>query len=340
MKTRVPLNVLLALLLSLALLAGCSRSRNDGEIANEVRGKIAADVNVSVQDIEVRAENGVVTLSGTVESEMARMAAANSAAQVSGVRTVVNNLSVAEQARLQEPEAMPEPAPARKTQAPAQRTQRAAATTPPGRHPVQAAEKAEPAPPVAAAPPPAPAPRQVTIPAGTSVSVRLVDALDSEKNKAGDVFLATLNIPLHHDGEVVVPAFTEIEGRVIEAQDAGHFRGRSGLVLELTRLTVNGRSYQLQTDRYVREGASQGKRTAGAVGGGAAAGAILGGILGGGKGAAIGAAAGAGAGTGVQAATGGKPIRLPAETVLTFALETPLTVVPAAGSQRRQLPVE
>jgi outer membrane lipoprotein SlyB len=69
------------------------------------------------------------------------------------------------------------------------------------------------------------------------------------------------------------------------------------------------------------------------VGGGAAVGAILGGIFGGGKGAAIGAAAGAGAGTGVSAATKGQQIVLKPETVLSFQLQSPVTVQPGASRQ-------
>ena len=66
------------------------------------------------------------------------------------------------------------------------------------------------------------------------------------------------------------------------------------------------------------------KRTATMVGGGALAGAIIGAIAGGGKGAAIGAVLGGGAGAGAEVLTKGKQVKVPAETVLTFQLDSDL----------------
>ena len=106
--------------------------------------------------------------------------------------------------------------------------------------------------------------------------------------------------------------------------------------MELTKLIVNGRSYKLQTEEYVRQGSSRGKRTAETVGGGAAVGAIIGAVAGGGKGAAIGAATGAGAGTAVQAVTKGQQIRVPSEAVLEFQLRTPVKVSPTVTNRNRR----
>jgi hypothetical protein len=126
-----------------------------------------------------------------------------------------------------------------------------------------------------------------------------------------------------------------VEGRVVDVKSAGRFAGKSDLVLQLTRIKMNGKSYNIQTDQWTKEGSSRGKATAAKVGGGAAVGAILGGIFGGGKGAAIGATAGAGAGTGVSAATKGQQIVLKPEAVISFTLESPLTVTP--GAQRTSM---
>jgi hypothetical protein len=104
--------------------------------------------------------------------------------------------------------------------------------------------------------------------------------------------------------------------------------------LVLTRLTLNGKQYALKTSEWTEKGTSRGKRTAGTVAGGAGLGAIIGGLAGGGKGAAIGAAAGAGAGAGVQAVTKGKQIKLPAESIVTFQLDGPLSVLPASTLDR------
>jgi hypothetical protein len=106
------------------------------------------------------------------------------------------------------------------------------------------------------------------------------------------------------------------------------------MVIEVTRLAYNGNSYDLRTDEYSKKGSSRNVRSAATIGGGAGLGAILGGILGGGRGAAIGAMIGAGAGTGVQAAGRGAVVRLPAESMLSFRLQSPLTVTPASTLER------
>jgi len=289
MKPRLLQLLTVALVLALGLAAGCSRgARSDAQIADDVHAKIVADANVQNKDIAVQSNNGLVTLTGAVGSETERGAAASDAAQVEGVKTVVNNLSVV---------------PGRSASA---------------AHGALARRAAEPAP-AAAAPAAA-----LAIPAGTRISIRMIDSIDSEKNKPGDTFRASLDAPLVVGEKVVVAQGADVEGRVVAAKSAGHFTGRSDIGLELTRLTVHGRSYELSTNQFTREGASRGTRTAETVGGGAALGAIIGGVAGHGKGAAIGAAAGAGAGTAVQAMTKGQQIRIPSETVLEFRLTAPV----------------
>jgi BON domain len=184
-----------------------------------------------------------------------------------------------------------------------------------------------------AAPVPPPQPRPITIPEGTSITVRLLDEVDSGRSHPGDSFRATLDTALTDaSGSTVVPAGYELIGKIVDAKSAGRFAGSSALALQLTQLSVNGRQYDLQTSQYTRRGKSRGKSTAEKVGGGAALGAILGGLFGGAKGAAIGATMGAGAGTGVSAAGKGEQVVLRPETVLNFELRSPISVVPAAQS--------
>ena len=328
-------SLFLALLLALGMTMACNRAPNDAQIANQVQSKITADSNIQNKQIGVQSANGVVTLSGTVASEVERSAAANDAAQVSGVKTVVNDLQVSQAAM-----APPAPAPT-KHPAPAARTasrHRGPAPRRTREHSrPSAATSAAPAGNMASAPAaaavPAP-PRVVTVPEGTSFSVRLVDPIDTERNKVGDTFRATVSQPVMIGDEVVIPADADVEGRVVESKSSGHFQGQSAIALTLTRLRMNGKTYALRTNQYDKQGGSRGKRTAATVGGGAALGAIIGGIAGGGKGAAIGAGVGAGAGTGVQAATKGQQIKLPSETVLNFRLDSALNVTPASASDR------
>ena len=205
---------------------------------------------------------------------------------------------------------------------------------PPPEPPQEAAPEPAPAP-----PPPPPPPVKVTIPAGTQLSVRLNDPLDSERNQVGDSFHGSLSTPIVLDGETVVPAGADVVGRVANVQSAGRFAGNSLLTLELTSVSVNGRTYNIQTNQWSRQGKGEGKNTATKVGVGTVAGAVLGGLIGGGKGAAIGAASGAGAGTGVAAAKKGEQIKLAPEAVLNFQIINTLTVTPQSTSNPGRTPL-
>ena len=205
----------------------------------------------------------------------------------------------------------------------------------PAAPPAPAAQSQDPAPtqPVAASPPP-PEVKKVTVPSGAVIPVRLVDAIDSATAQAGDTFHATLDAPVAVDGDVVIPAHYDVEGHVVTAQASGKFAGRALLELQLDRIKVGEKYYNVESDHFKQETGSRGKNTAEKVGGGAVAGAILGGIFGGGKGAAIGSVAGAGAGGGVQAASKKPDIKLSSEKVLTFTLQAAVTIVPTTKPAR------
>jgi len=187
------------------------------------------------------------------------------------------------------------------------------------------------------APVPAPAPVRsnslasggdVTIPAGQSMLVRMIDSVDSSKNHVGDVFHASLETDLNVGNSMVARKGTDIYGRLAEAKEAGHMAGSSELQLELTRIVIDGKDYPLVSSDYTLQGKGRGKNTAEKVGGGAALGAIIGAIAGGGKGAAIGAGVGAGAGGAVQVLTRGQQVKIPSETLLEFRLQQPAMVTP------------
>jgi hypothetical protein len=344
MKPRASLYLSLVLLITL-LGAACSKAPNDGAIQTAVQGKFSQDSGLSGKQLGVQSAAGVVTLSGNVDNEIQRDAAARQAASVPGVKEVVNNLQVAppadqtaQAAPAQEPTAEAKPAPAAKPkqhhhEKPADTTAQSAQSDP---APVA---QMTPAPtPAPATPPPPPPPVKLTVPSGTVLAVRLVDTIDSEKNQAGQTFHATLDSPLAVDGETAIPKGSDVEGHLVDVKSAGKFAGQSVVVMQLDRISANGKTYNLQTDQYKKEGSSRGKNTAEKVGAGAGIGAIIGALAGGGKGAAIGAAAGGGLGGGVQAVTHGQQIKLPSETVLNFTLTNSVTVTqaadPNAGRQR------
>jgi len=178
-----------------------------------------------------------------------------------------------------------------------------------------------------APPPPPPQPRTVTLEAGTLLSVRLAETLSSDMVKAGDAFTATLDRPLVVDGLVVAERGARLEGRILEAQEAGRVKGVSNLAIHLVLLsTRDGQRVNIQTDPFRRQGETSKGEDAAKVGAGAGLGAIIGAIAGGGKGAGIGAAVGGAAGAGTVAATRGKAAVLPVETRIDFRLSSPLSL--------------
>jgi hypothetical protein len=340
---------------------GCARKPDDAKISSEIQSRYGQDSGLSSKQLSVEASNGVVTLSGFVDNDAQRAAAARQAAVVDGVKEVINNLQVGL--------ALKSSAPAATNDKVA--TAKLARSTPSNNPPSvrksghsraeenadtdndssagdnAIAEDSQPSaptpqdqPPVDTAAPPSAAPQsgtassdappqplKVTIEQGTPMSVRLIDSIDSEKNQPGDTFHATLNAPLSAEGSEAIPAGTDITGHIVDLQSASKFAGQSLVVIQLDSISSNGKNYSLQTDQFRKEGSSRSKSTAEKVGGGAILGGIIGAIAGGGKGAVIGTAAGAGVGGGAQAASKSQQIKLPSETVLHFTLQAPVTVI-------------
>ena len=172
-----------------------------------------------------------------------------------------------------------------------------------------------------------------TVGAGALVPVRVEETIDSAVASQGQTYAAEVTQDvLDASGDVVIPRGSNAQVIIRSASKGGRISGASDLVLDLNSVSIGGQRYELDTADYVqkgRDGVGKNRRTAIFSGGGAAAGAIIGAIAGGGKGAAIGAASGAGAGAATQIITKGGSIRVPAETVLTFKLDTPLRVVAA-----------
>ena len=353
---------------SLILGVGCAKKLDDAKMSSDIQNKFSQDSGLSAKQLTVQANNGVVTLSGTVDNEAQRDAAGVQAASVAGVKTVINNLQVGQSSAMAAESQRPTPAEAPNVAAnspPPENPKPAKTKKPSRRHAEndsanagqdasqpQMASNDQPAgnrmtPPPAdnapatapAPPPPPPAPKKFIIDQGTQITVRLIDPIDSEKNQTGDTFHATLNAPLTSGGEEAVPAGAELTGHLVDVKSASKFAGKSVVVLQIDSLTSGGRQYSLQTDQYRKETASRGKNTAEKVGGGAVVGSIIGALAGGGKGAAIGAAAGAGVGGGVQAASKSQQIKLASETVLNFTLQAPITVVqaPSSDANRQKL---
>src|SRR3989449_1265632 len=163
-------------------------------------------------------------------------------------------------------------------------------------------------------------PAYVTIPAGTRISVRTIDTIDSTKNHLGDRFQASLEEPLTIDENVVVAKGADVYGRLAESKKSATFTGRSELQLELTGIVINGRTAPLATGENELKGKSRAASTATRTIAAAAAGSTIGAIAGGGKGAGIGAADGGGAGAGSEVINNWAQVQIPHENLLGFMM--------------------
>ena len=294
--------------------------RSDQEIANDIQSRIDAESALNGQDIKVSVNGGTATLNGTVNNDAARALAAADSGAATGVRTVINNLTVTPQRAVKQ---APPPKPERRHRQPPPEQQAMAQPTPTPPPPAQEAAPPAPAPPPR---PPAPVVRTVSVAAGTTLPIRLADALDTATTQTGQSIHGTLAADIIADDMVAIPRGTPVTGRVVEAKDATHFSGSSSLTLELTQVELKGGPIAVSTAPFSQQGKGRGKNTAMKTGGGAALGAIIGAIAGGGKGAAIGAASGGGLGAGVNAVTKGEQVKIPAETLINFKLQSPVSV--------------
>jgi hypothetical protein len=168
--------------------------------------------------------------------------------------------------------------------------------------------------------------RQVEIPAGTRLRVRLDQALGTTRNRRGDRFSAMLDAPVTENGIVLVPKGTPFRGHITAAKPSGWLKGRGYMTIALDSFDLNGQTYRLTTNHQSRVTGSHKKRNWELIGGGSGFGALVGGLAGAGKGLLIGSGAGAAAGVAGAAFTGKKNVYLPAETALTFHLTEPVLI--------------
>jgi BON domain len=337
--------------------AGCSRKVDDATLATQIKSQMFSDTQLNGANLEVTSKDGQVTLTGTVPNDASRYKAYKIANETAGVTKVNDQITVAPRPMVKatlptnsaasKPHAAkdvplsrapgrPRKAPIKNPPDPNNNDQIAADTS--SNQQEQSSElapttdaQAQPVPPpsqpsLPPTPPPPPQPRQIDVPANSTLTVRMIDGVDSSVNSAGEIFHASLESPLVVENDVVVPRGADIYVRLVSASSAGRMKGKSELHLELVKMEFQGRSYPLVSNAYSATGSSRGKNTAAKVGGGAALGAIIGALAGGGKGAGIGAGVGAAGGVIYQGATKGKQVKIPAETMLDFQLEQPVTV--------------
>jgi BON domain len=345
--------------MALAVAVGCSSHPSDAGLTEQIKAQMFSDPALKNSALQVSVSNGEVTLAGAVDSDAARLEAYKIATQTAGVRKVTDQMTV-QTADVAVPSSAPAPTPAPQREpahkSPSKPTPSAIAnrqSPPPSdaastQLPVSSrATNTSQAPPLiptpapvvpqpqpAPAPAPQPQPADVAIPSGTTITIEMIDGIDSAVNHTGEVFHASLDRPLMVDNNVVVPRGADVYVQLTDVSSAGRLRGKNELHLQLIKMDFEGRSYSLVSGTYEASGSSRSKDSGKKIGGGAVVGAILGAIAGGGKGAAIGATIGGGGGAIYQGAKGGKSLKIAPETKLDFQLESPLTVtvMPSAAS--------
>ncbi len=171
--------------------------------------------------------------------------------------------------------------------------------------------------------------KSLEIPSGTSIRVRMIDNLSSEKAQVGDTFRGTLDEAIQVNGKELYPKGADVIGRVTDVHATGRLSEPGELDLVLNTVSSGTVAASINVEPLVIKGESHAKSNVTKIGGGAVLGAVIGAIAGGGKGAAIGTVAGGAAGTGAAAATGKKPAVVDSEAVLTFV--TSSASVPAAA---------
>lgn len=328
-KARVAaLTVAIALALSSCSLFKSSSAPNDGAIVSTIQSKLFQDPVLKTRDVRVVSQQGVVVLTGTVGNDQEKSSVEQFAHSTDGVKQVVDELTISSP---QQAAAPAQQAPAQTETRPSRRHDRTMARNEAAPESARTPAPVVQAPPAAGAasqaPPPPPQPVELTVPAGTVITVRTVDPVDSSTNQTGDEFSATIDSPISEDGQVVIPRYANARLKLVSVNNAGHIKGRSQVQLQLISVTAGGKTYAVDSGTYQQEAtSSRGKQTAERAGIGAAVGGIIGAIAGGGKGAAIGAGVGAGAGTGVQMVTKAQAVKIPPETKIDFTLRSPLKV--------------
>ncbi len=176
----------------------------------------------------------------------------------------------------------------------------------------------------------------VVVPSGSMIRVRINQGMDSKHTAPGTAFDGVVLNDVVAENEVAIPRGALVQGKVVDAQNAGALKGKGELALQLTQITLGGQTYPIVSDAWTHEGADKTSQTVGSAVGLGAVGAMIGAVAGGGPGALLGAGLGGAAGIGASAASRSGEAMVPPEAILTFHLaqQVPLMTVSQAEMNR------
>ncbi len=258
----------------------------DWQIEAKVQQALKDDHAFVGSSILSSVNNGVVKLTGNVRSEAEKELVSTELGNITGVKTVLNNLNIVDNNFHSPPAPKPIAGPT--------------------------------------------GPKVITLPVGTTLSVRIADEIDTKTTKASDIFHGTTASTVLLNGFTLIPTGTPVKGRVIDAKAAGRFSGAAELSVELVSLRLPGgngtQDVSLVTQPVSSKAAGRGTNTAMKTGGGAALGAVIGAVASGGTGAGIGALSGGALGGGSNGLSRGKEIDVKPEQLVQFHTSAPLEV--------------
>ncbi len=333
--------------------------RTDGQIEMDVVHALDSSQVLKNDLITAATIQGEVTLSGTVSVASSRDLAESIASHVQGVTKVHNNLKVGN-AQVSPPAQNPAdsqqgdaevPNPA---ESPSEPAMTEGPLPPPNESEAQAQLRAEIRAEVIAeinaqrraqgqgpiAPPPSvqETPKgPVTIPQGTLLRLRTSEPVGTKHAKEGQPVQFMVIRDVNVGGVLAIPRGATVHGVITEIKQSGELKGSPELALKLTSLDLGGQNYPIDSGLFKVKGPGKGDRTANNMIGSTMLGTVIGCIAGRGVGCAIGAGAGLAAGTAASAATPGPNVWIPAEALVEFHLNSPLTVTPVSAQEAARL---
>jgi hypothetical protein len=177
---------------------------------------------------------------------------------------------------------------------------------------------------------------------GTNITVRLGQALSTTDTQPGTAFTASVLKDVYSDGKVIIPAGSEMRGRVVSVSQGHHLGPHATIRLRPDVVVLpDGTAYHLYAevvesdapgtradDEGGIEASNHYKKDVVEEGAAAGAGAVAGGAIAGPVGAGVGTLVGAGAATTHLLLQDPRAAKLPEGTLLIFSLTQPMGLTP------------
>ena len=168
------------------------------------------------------------------------------------------------------------------------------------------------------------------VPAGTALAVRFLDGLSSETSAVGETVRAEVARPVRVGGVETIPDGSTLLGEVTAARPP-KIGGRAALAVSFHTLQLpSGETADIAAGASWAGKSEKGKDAA-TIAGGVIGGAILGHQVDGDQGKILGGILGGAAGTAIAHGTHGRPLIVPAGSIIEMKLANPVQVEVAAS---------